>query len=112
MFLRRNRRRSKGVTYEYWSLVETVRTAKGPRHRLVASLGKLPGLDKKRIKEVKDLIERTHRDSEQTTFAELAGNSAPRERAHQPQWSEVDVRGLRVERVRDFGQCYLALGGG
>ena len=45
MFLRRNRRRANGETYEYWSLVETVRTAKGPRQRVVAHLGKEPGLD-------------------------------------------------------------------
>ena len=28
---------------------------------------------------------------------------------HAPSWAEVDVRGLRVERVRDFGAVYLAL---
>ena len=32
--------------YEAWSLVESVRTAKGLRQRTVATLGKLPGLDK------------------------------------------------------------------
>jgi transposase len=26
-----------------------------------------------------------------------------------PQWAEVDLRGVRVERVRDFGQVYLGL---
>lgn len=112
MFLRRNRRRSKGVSYEYWSLVETVRTAKGPRQRLVASLGKLPGLDKKQRhgwENLASLLDGTQGGSEQTTFAELSENSPPQESTHQPQWSEVDVRGLRVERVRDFGQCYLAL---
>ena len=45
MFLRRNRRRKNGETYEYWTLVETVRTARGPRQRIVATLGKLPGRD-------------------------------------------------------------------
>ena len=45
MFLKRNRRRKNGETYEYWNLVRTVRTAKGPRHEVVASLGKAPGLD-------------------------------------------------------------------
>ena len=32
--------------YDYWSLVESVRTARGPRQRIVATIGKLPGLDK------------------------------------------------------------------
>ena len=45
MFLKRNRRRKNGETYEYWNLVRTVRTARGPRHEVVASLGKAPGLD-------------------------------------------------------------------
>ena len=47
MFLKRNRRTKNGETYEYWSLVETVRTERGPRHRVVSNLGKLPGLERK-----------------------------------------------------------------
>jgi len=45
MFLRRNRRFKSGQSYDYWTLVESVRTQQGPRQRIVASLGKLPGLD-------------------------------------------------------------------
>jgi len=45
MFLRRNRRTVNGEIYEYWTLVRTVRTTKGPRQEVVATLGKLPGLD-------------------------------------------------------------------
>ena len=45
MYLRRNRRKCRGSMYEYWTLVESVRTSSGPRQRIVASLGKLPGLD-------------------------------------------------------------------
>src|SRR5512136_2173209 len=45
MFLRRNRRTVKGECYEYWTLVKTVRTAKGPRQEVVATLGKEPGLE-------------------------------------------------------------------
>jgi hypothetical protein len=29
--------------------------------------------------------------------------------APRPQWAEVDLGGVRVERVRDFGQVYLGL---
>src|SRR5205809_6481507 len=43
MFLRRNRRTVDGETYDYWTLVETVRTARGPRQQVVATLGKEPG---------------------------------------------------------------------
>ena len=45
MFLRRNRRVVDGQACEYWTLVGTVRTAKGPRQEIVAALGKEPGLD-------------------------------------------------------------------
>ena len=46
MFLRRNRKKINGVDYDCWTLVESIRTAKGPRQRIVATIGKLPGLDK------------------------------------------------------------------
>ena len=41
MFLRRKNKKSRGIGYSYWHLCETVRTARGPRQRVVASLGKL-----------------------------------------------------------------------
>jgi len=41
MFLRRKTKSARGVPYSYWHLCETVRTARGPRQRVVASLGKL-----------------------------------------------------------------------
>ena len=45
VYLRRNRRKVDGQVYESWTLVESVRTAQGPRQRTIACLGKLPGLD-------------------------------------------------------------------
>ncbi len=45
MYLRRHRRDKNGAVYEYWTLVESVRTSSGPRQQIVATLGKLPGLD-------------------------------------------------------------------
>jgi transposase len=42
------------------------------------------------------------RPSEQLELGEAAGAEAP-------QWEEVDVHGVRVERVREFGEVYLAL---
>ena len=105
MFLRRNRRRYKGETYGYWSLVETVRTARGPRHRLVASLVKLPGLDQQHRHgwdNLANLLDGKESGSEQRIFADLSEQVAPPS-SSQPEWREVDIRGLLVERVRDFG---------
>jgi len=45
MYLRRNRKFHDGERHDYWTLVESVRTSRGPRQRVVATIGKLPGLD-------------------------------------------------------------------
>jgi len=106
MFLRRNRRRVDGETYEYWTLVRTVRTAKGPRQEVVASLGKTPGLDQRGRcgwDNLADLLEGRCPAPRQGRL----GQSLEREQP--PQWAQVDLRGVSVERVRDFGQIYLAL---
>ncbi len=44
-YLRRKTRRKDGRLYESWAIVESVRTARGPRQRTVATVGKAPGLD-------------------------------------------------------------------
>src|SRR5213593_3757995 len=41
MFLRANHREKDGKRHTYWSLVETVRTADGPRQRTLCHLGEL-----------------------------------------------------------------------
>jgi hypothetical protein len=41
MFVRRKSKPVRGVGYSYWHLCRTVRTARGPRQQVVASLGKL-----------------------------------------------------------------------
>jgi len=46
MYLRRHRRKKGDIEYETWSLVESVRTVQCPRQRIVATIGKLPGLNK------------------------------------------------------------------
>ena len=105
MFLRRNRRRYKGESYEYWSLLRTVRTAKGPRHELVANLGKAPGLNsglRHGWDHIGDLLEGRQPAPVQGTLGDPMPEASR-------QWMQVDVRGLRVERVRDFGEVYLAL---
>lgn len=104
MFLRRNRRRKNGESYEYWTLVESVRTARGPRQRVVATLGKQPGLDEDERAgwdEITRLLDGRPRTS---TQADLF-----RATPQPPQWACVDLSGVRVERVREFGKVYVAL---
>ena len=110
MFLRRNRRMVRGETYEYWTLVRTVRTAKGPRQEVVASLGKLPGLDSQARHGWEDIAGLLEGRSGAPRQGELGQGAAAVLKPEPPgHWVQVDVRGLRVERVRDFGQIYLGL---
>lgn len=101
MYLRRHRRRKGEEIYEYWTLVESVRTKDGPRQRTVATLGKLPGMEEEaRVgwEHIRDVLDgRLH---QQDLF--LA-------QADPPQWAMVDTAGMRVERQRHFGEVYLAL---
>jgi len=104
MYLRRNRRRKGSELYEYWTLVESVRTARGPRQRIVATLGKLPGLDEDERAgwdEISRLLEGRPRDAGQ---GDLFGEGIT-----PPRWAEVEVTGVRVERVREFGKVYVGL---
>jgi len=106
MFLRRNRRVVDGQCYEYWTLVKTVRTARGPRQEIVATLGKEPGLESSTRhgwEQIADLLD----GRSPAPIQGQLGQSLPE--APQTQWAQVDLSGMRVERVRDFGQVYLAL---
>jgi transposase len=104
MYLRRHRRTVDGATYEYWTLVESRRTASGPRQHTVATLGKLPGLDEQ-VQTGWDTIDDLLEGRTPARQLELSGQSP----APETLWREVNVRGVRVERVREFGQMYLAL---
>jgi transposase len=108
MFLRRNRRKKNGEIYEYWTLVESVRTSRGPRQRTVATLGKLPGLDRDERagwEHIGRLLDGA--GQQQATQLDLFGEATATELA--PDWAQVDLSGIQVERVREFGQVYLAL---
>jgi transposase len=101
MFLRRHRRDKGGETYEYWTLVESVRTASGPRQRIVATLGKQPGLDEEARVGWEHIGEILDGRSHQLDL--LRQEPAP------PQWARVDTSRTRVERLRKFGEVYLGL---
>ena len=100
MFLRRIRRKKRGENYDYWALVECVRTERGPRQRVVATLGKIPGLNKEeRIgwEEVTRLLNGKPRPE-----ADLF-----EEKDNIPEWANVNTRQVQVERLREFGSVYL-----
>ena len=106
MFLKRCSLRKNGKNHVYWSLVESYRTARGSRHRVVAYLGELSG-------------------GEQSGWAQL-GRTLTGKRKTRPEPSLFDpplydeptddepvlvkLCDLRLERLRRFGDVWLALG--
>ena len=122
MFLRRKTKKARGVGYSYWHLCETVRTARGPRQRVVASLGKLDPAEVAGLRGGWDDLPALLRGEvpaprPATAELPLLGPATSGERATPAaaspvppaRWEQVDVRGLRVERTRDFGESYLGL---
>ena len=121
VFLRRKNKKSRGVGYSYWHLCETVRTARGPRQRVVASLGKLDEAEVAGLRGGWDdltALLRGETPSPAAKTAELPGvmpvetvtrSSPPAPAAPATPWERADVGGLRVERTRDFGESYLGL---
>jgi hypothetical protein len=106
MFLKRQRRHAGGETYEYWTLVKTVRTARGPRHRVVACLGKLDGTAAKSARSWGELEAMLDGGVKRNVQLELGAEPLP---PVAPCWREIDLSGVRVERIRQFGRVYLGL---
>lgn len=102
MYLRRHTKTVAGEQYGYWSLVESIRTARGPRQRIVATIGKLPGLDREeRIgwEEIGRILEGKPRPEPEL----FESYEEP------PLWADVNLNGVAVEGLRYFGDIYLAL---
>lgn len=107
MFLRRYDRRKNGKPHTYWALVESYRTAKGSRQRVVAYLGELAAEEQ---------------DGWSKLGSHLDGKSSPRclqrslfdpPQRNTPQEDEpllVKLSSIRLERPRDFGDIWLAWG--
>ena len=104
MFLKRLERRKSGKKHTYWALVESVRTARGSGHRVVAYLGEL-------------------KKSERNGWAQLCRRLNKEQRPQPslfdpPHYDDptddepvlVKLKGIRLQRLRDFGDVWLALG--
>ena len=104
MFLRRCERRKNGKRHIYWALVESYRTARGSRQRVVAYLGEL-------------------KPSERSGWAQLGRRLSGKEKPQRslfdpPHYEEpfedetvlVRLKGVKLERVRDFGDVWMAWG--
>jgi len=95
MFLRPCYRRKNGKRHAYWALVESVRTPRGPRQRVVAYLGQAELARRRGVKAAAE-----GRGDLQRNLFDAAG---------EPDWVQVDPKRVRVENCRDFGGPWLAL---
>ncbi|HLE81396.1 MAG TPA: IS1634 family transposase, partial [Dehalococcoidia bacterium] len=96
MHLERRRRRKGQKEYIYWELVESHRTQRGPRRRVVAYLGNVDEGVRLGVKAAASGQVGVHQHQLLTEEPE-------------PEWVEVDVKRLRVERGRQFGGYWLGL---
>jgi transposase len=94
MYIRKINIKKDEKTHAYWALVESRRTERGPRQFVVAYLGEMDAAGRLGVQKAAE-----GRSDYQLDLYE----------DHEPEWVEVNVRGVRTERVRDFGDIWLAL---
>jgi transposase len=80
----------------YWELVESYRTERGPRQRVVAYLGGFSRTERQGIKQAAE----GKTGYWQSRLFDAEG---------EPEWVEIDAKRVRVGRVRDFGGYWLGL---
>jgi len=103
MYLRRYERRKNGKNHTYWALVESIRTACGSRQRVVAYLGELKKRERNGWAQFSRHLGKKDRPS--PTLFDPPGYPEPDDDV-----ALVRIKGVRLERTRDFGDVWLALG--
>jgi transposase len=99
MFIRPCYRKKNGKRHAYWALVESYRTERGPRQRVVAYLGQLKDTERRGVK-------RAAEGKRKTPYQQLQlfDHNAQLD----PEWVEVDTANVRVENELAFGGPWLA----
>ncbi len=112
MFIRQTFRTKNGQRHAYWALVESYRTASGPRQRVVAWLGKLDDAGRlgvlRAAEEAKQSAGHDQQSRQQPLNHQLQFEFDD-ESTSQPRWVEVNAAGVRVENLRQFGGPWMAL---
>src|SRR5258708_24601479 len=95
MYLRRCYRKKDGKRHGYWAVVESYRSSRGPGQRVVAYLGEMDAAGRLGIHQ------------------QAAGAVAVAQRGLfrdvEPQWVEVDLQHIAIERKRAFGGPWIGL---
>jgi transposase len=100
MFIRPCYRTKNRKRHAYWALVESYRTERGPRQRVVAYLGQLKDAERRGVGRAAE----GKRKSPYRQLRLFDGDGG-----HQPEWVEVDAAKVRVENELDFGGPWLGL---
>jgi len=104
MFLRPHQRSKDGKDHTYWSLVETVRTANGPRQKTVCYLGELNNSAEGRWHRTVEVFNQQGEARQLKLFPSQVALSED-----EPQVARVLLNKVRLERTRQFGACFLGL---
>lgn len=103
VFLKSHPRRKDGKSHQYYSLVESVRTARGSRHRVLAYLGELNDSTETAWRKAVLLFNGEGQQEQLELFASGTPDLPSGERVVQ-----VRLDGVRWERPRDFGDLFVA----
>jgi len=100
--LRAHQRSKDGKDHTYWSLVETIRTANGPRQRTLCYLGELNSSAQARWLRTVEVFNQQGEAEQLKLFPSHVESPTD-----DPQVARVLVKRVRLERTRQFGACFL-----
>jgi transposase len=107
MFVRPCYRRKDGKRHAYWALVESYRTQRGPRQRVVAYLGRIDAAGRLGVLEA--AAPKAHVAERQRCLPFADETSRDDSPDVQPRWVTVNAAAVRVENCVRFGGPWLAL---
>lgn len=103
VFLKAHSRFKDGKPHRYYSLVESVRTARGPQHRTLAYLGELNASAESGWRKTIAVFNGEGAECQLELYASEAPEIPSGERV-----AQVVLGGVRWERPRDFGEVFVA----
>lgn len=102
MFLKEHHREKDGKDHIYYSLSESLRTERGPRHHTICYLGELNSVAEHAWRKTIKIIDGDGEQRELSLFSDAGKNVPDRD-------DQITIRmsGVRWERPRDFGAVYM-----
>ena len=106
MFLRRFQKRKNGKMHVYWALVESYRTARGSRQRVVSYLGELKESEQNGWAQLSAKLNDSGKSDASKGPAQLSLFDPPQchdevDAVYGPRPVLVDLKGIRLECLRD-----------